>query len=116
MLEEISEPNVDETRRTASRKRVTTALNKDTDIARSTTDLWPKNPMEKLGNRMLDGVENSVASTTDLWPENPESRRWMMAGSEARENAFAQTLKMVGEVSLFVVDKNHNHHQFHHDN
>ena len=50
-------------------------------------------------------------STTDLWPENPESRRWMMAGGEnplesgkgmldGAENgiAFAQPLIMVGEV------------------
>ena len=82
-LEDKTEPNVDNGKRE-------TILSEDTDVGRSTTELWPENPI-KSGGMRSDGVATKVVS---------DSTKEEDAAAQGKEGeiAFAQPLLIDGKV------------------
>ena len=88
-MEDKTEPNVDNGKRE-------TILSEDTDVGRSTTELWPENPI-KSGGMRSDGVAAKVVSDSTKEEEEEEMSGAVAQGEEAKI-AFAQPLLIDGKV------------------
>ena len=86
-MEDKTEPNVDNGKRE-------TILSEDADVGRSTTELWPENPI-KSGGMRSDGVATKVVS--DSTKEEEEMSDAAAQGKEGKI-AFAQPLLIDGKV------------------
>ena len=86
-MEDKREPNVDNGKRE-------TILSEDADVGRSTTELWPENPI-KSGGMRSDGVATKVVS--DSTKEEEEMSGAAAQGKEGKI-AFAQPLLIDGKV------------------
>ena len=88
-MEDKREPNVDNGKRE-------TILSEDADVGRSTTELWPENPI-KSGGMRSDGVAAKVVSDSTKEEEEEEMSGAAAQGEEAKI-AFAQPLLIDGTV------------------
>ena len=90
-MEDKTEPNVDNGKRE-------TILSEDADVGRSTTELWPENPI-KSGGMRSDGVAAKVVSdSTKEEEEEEEEMSGAAAQGEEAKIAFAQPLLIDGKV------------------
>lgn len=88
-MEDKREPNVDNGKRE-------TILSEDADVGRSTTELWPENPI-KSGGMRSDGVATKVVSDSTKEEEEEEMSGAAAQGKEGKI-AFAQPLLIDGKV------------------
>ena len=88
-MEDKRGPNVDNGKRE-------TILSEDADVGRSTTELWPENPI-KSGRMRSDGVAAKVVSDSTKEEEEEEMSGAVAQGEEGKI-AFAQPLLIDGTV------------------
>ena len=86
-MEDKREPNVDNGKRE-------TILSEDADVGRSTTELWPENPIKSGGMRSAGVVTKVVSDSTK------EEEEMSDAAAQGKEGkiAFAQPLLIDGTV------------------